>query len=395
MATLYFDGDLRRIYEVPTNGAFTIDGNGHRIYSGPGEEDSRITSTYLWSRWVDWHSQNLWAELAFEKSGGAYRYTLDGDDYYATFDLRLINEWVIVPADYKHNFTILGNLFPNENGVDFDTHDILNVQFSSRIFFSDSLQIVKQAGGSADLSEIYTAAFGGKVHISSSGIAGTAFPIGTSKDPVNNIADAKLIAASFGLKEFYLVDDLTLTESLSDIVISGMRSVSINLNGQTLTDVEIDNLTVTGAMAGSIRARKSSVHDVSGISGSLDGCEVYGSISLADSSVLKVSSCSSVNSVSAFHVGTSSVLAMDRFSGATTIEDLSAGATALVGLDHGYVDVAATCVGGGLTLFGVGHLDNSAGPGVTVSAGAFVSDPDAKLRYKMAFVYDGGTWDEV
>lgn len=159
MATLAFDGDLRRIYEVPDNSSFTIDGSGYRVYV-PDDVPSaasviRYTTTFLWSRFSDYHFLNNWTTLAFEKTGGAFRFQDElGNDVFATFDLRLINAWEFVPADYPHNTLILGNLFPNiDTQRDFDTDRIISQGVSERIQFADSLQIVRENVGSGLTAE--------------------------------------------------------------------------------------------------------------------------------------------------------------------------------------------------------------------------------------------------
>ena len=153
MVSLFFDGDLRRIYEVPEASTFVVDGSGYRIYTpidvGTADTDVQITSTELWSRWVDYHNTSKWARLAFNKTGGAFR-DLDnlGNEVYATFDIRLINDWQIVPANYPHKFTIAGNLFENlPAGTDFDVDRITVQGVSPRIERADSLQIVRENGG--------------------------------------------------------------------------------------------------------------------------------------------------------------------------------------------------------------------------------------------------------
>lgn len=160
---LHFDGDKRRIYEVPVNSSFVVDGQGFRIYTpdilGGATLRSAITTTDLWSRWVDYHNVNQWAELALDKSGGAFRrFDESGSPIYATFDLRLVNDWAIVPADYKHDFLIVGNLFSNSlSGVDFDTDRLISQGVSPRIQFADSLQIIRTTSGSG-LSTVQDAA---------------------------------------------------------------------------------------------------------------------------------------------------------------------------------------------------------------------------------------------
>jgi len=144
---LYFDGDLRRIYEVPQGGSFTTDGDGFRTYwPGPSPDlIVTISHTDLWSRFVEYRQENEWSSVAFSKSGGAFRFNdSQGTPIFATFDLRLINNWELVPANYPHSWTIDGNVFPNEAGRDFDTAMLTSQGVSPRIRFSDSLQVVQQ-----------------------------------------------------------------------------------------------------------------------------------------------------------------------------------------------------------------------------------------------------------
>lgn len=143
---LYFDGDLRRVYEVPAQSTFTTDGQGYRAYVPiyAGDVATEITTTELWSAWVDWHSLNLWSTLALDKSGGDARFEDDGGTVYATFDLRLMNGWQIVPADYPHRMVVQGNLFPDANlGEEFDTSRTTSHGVSPRIYFADSLQVLR------------------------------------------------------------------------------------------------------------------------------------------------------------------------------------------------------------------------------------------------------------
>lgn len=143
-SSLFFDGDKRRIYEVPVAGAssFSVDANGYRIYTpdDPATAPQTITFTVfaLWSRWVDYHNSNKWALLAFERSGGAYRYTDQlGNEVYALPDLRFINGWQYVPANYDHSTIIEGNLYPDINLNDeFDVSRV-TANVSPRILLSD------------------------------------------------------------------------------------------------------------------------------------------------------------------------------------------------------------------------------------------------------------------
>lgn len=166
-SSLFFDGDKRRIYEVPVVGAssFSVDVNGYRIYTpdDPATAPTRIAFTVfdLWSRWVDYHNSNKWALLAFDRSGGAYRYTDDlGNDVYALPDLRFINGWAYVPANYDHDTVLDGNLYPDVNtGLDFDTARI-TARVSPRILFSDrgERSLILSGGGLTEQDKLDIAA---------------------------------------------------------------------------------------------------------------------------------------------------------------------------------------------------------------------------------------------
>ena len=160
MATLYHDGDLRRVYEVPEDSTFTVDSSGYRRYV-PNDIDSaekRVITPIdtVWSRWVDYHFNHQWSTLAYTKAGGEFRFRDEqsGVDVFQTYDLRLINDWLLVPADYPHVWTIEGNLLANINtGADFDVSRIQSTEVSPRINLSESLQTIRIESDSAELDE--------------------------------------------------------------------------------------------------------------------------------------------------------------------------------------------------------------------------------------------------
>lgn len=159
---LYFDGDLRRIYEVPENSSFVVDGEGYRVYTPDDTPSASVnvvmTTTYLWSRYVDWHSLNLWSTKVYRKDGGNFRFTDElGNPVFAGFDIRLINGWELVPANYPHTWLIFGNLFGDEaTERDFDTERLTSQGVSPRIRFADSLQSI-ETGSAPGLTPVQEA----------------------------------------------------------------------------------------------------------------------------------------------------------------------------------------------------------------------------------------------
>lgn len=148
MATLFFDGDLRRIYEVPENSSYSIVAGGYRVYTPDDITQAKLSVNmsieYVWNRYTDYNFLNEWATLAFNKAGGAFRFPDEnGNPIYATADFRLINNWELVQANYPHEWNILGNLFGDINtGKVFDISNITAQGVSPSIQRADSLQVI-------------------------------------------------------------------------------------------------------------------------------------------------------------------------------------------------------------------------------------------------------------
>lgn len=146
MASFYFDGDRRRIYEVPTNFNLTIDSSGFRIYTpSSGLEESFVVLNLqrdLWSRFQDWFTFNQWSTIPIFRSGGALRGQDSlGNDVFDTvsFTLNAAEDWRLVLADYPHELTLQGNLFSNSSGILFDYDRIVSTGVYPRIEGADSL----------------------------------------------------------------------------------------------------------------------------------------------------------------------------------------------------------------------------------------------------------------
>ena len=135
----FFDGDNRRIYEVPPGATYVVDGSGFRIYNG-GSNFPLLTTDVkkdLWSRWIDWHALNDWALLAFSKSGGAQR--PNGSYQSADFTLLTSSGWRLVMANYPHETVFYGNLQPEGSDSLFDTARLTSQGIMPRLVGSDAL----------------------------------------------------------------------------------------------------------------------------------------------------------------------------------------------------------------------------------------------------------------
>ncbi len=121
--------------------------------------------------------------------------------------------------------------------------------------------------------ELITKASWDTVHIDAvNGQSGTVFPTGTLNHPVDNLADAILIANANKIVKFEVDEDLTLTQNVSDFSFSGFKNQIINLNGQTCSNSQFYNLSITGTQASSAKFEDCHINNVQGILGSYKGC---------------------------------------------------------------------------------------------------------------------------
>lgn len=132
----------------------------------------------------------------------------------------------------------------NLTGANSNVGDVVNVnQVSVRS---------ANAAGLISSAAIEFASFNGAVTIDAlNGVSGTVFPKGTQQAPVNNVADAKLIADVRGLKRFNIVGNFTFTtgDNVEDFEVYGINPNKTTLifeSGALTEGVDIFNATVQG-----------------------------------------------------------------------------------------------------------------------------------------------------
>ena len=132
---MVFDGDLMRIYEVPPDSSFILDGDGYRIYT-PDDIPSAPSLLYtdiqtdLWSRWVDWNDTAKWSWRTFNRSGGASRgFDQYGQEKFQSVDFNLLASlgWRFVLSDYPHETRFIGNLYSDSAAELFDYARITSI----------------------------------------------------------------------------------------------------------------------------------------------------------------------------------------------------------------------------------------------------------------------------
>ena len=104
----------------------------------------------------------------------------------------------------------------------------------------------------------------------SDGSAGTLYPSGTGLSPVNNLADAKTIAASFGLKTFRVVGTLVIgaAENVDGLVFEGSNPLTETMvltAGCSTEETSFSNMIVAGTGSGATFFVRCGLSGLSGI----------------------------------------------------------------------------------------------------------------------------------
>ena len=196
------------------------------------------------------------------------------------------------------------------------------------------------------------------------GAAGVAFPLGTANNPVNNLADALAIAATYGLGELRVLGELTLDRDLSGLVVRGQTSFisdSIDAGGHTLTDMHFEGLHIHGVMTcRTVEFHNCYIQGADGISGELFNCRISGLIKIEPGRVLSgVGVVTETNETEIdLQNAADTVVSLDVNSGIITFINAVDDCLIELNLRGGEIQLDASCVGGTFYAEGYGTLYN-------------------------------------
>lgn len=172
----------------------------------------------LWSRYADWLeiSDNSKYLQAMRIVGGD---SLPGSKQLG-ITYFMLNGWKIRPFEETHVLSVDGNLYSEDGSSPFTpvlgAYNVMVINTVSNLVDSTVQQ----------LPEIEHNSFNERVTLDvNNGVAGTLYPIGTPTNPVNNIDDAKIIAAYRGFNRIDLKSPITITSGRN---IDGLHIISDN-----------------------------------------------------------------------------------------------------------------------------------------------------------------------
>jgi len=245
-------------------------------------------------------------------------------------------------------------------------------------------QVVRTASSSATLAELADlqyASFNGGVTVDLvNGTAGTTYPTGTPRQPVDNFTDAITIANARGFGTLFIVGDATIDTGLdfTGMVFIGeskTKSVLTVDAAANVTRSEFVDATVTGTLDGEAKLLDCVIQTLNFINGFVEQCVLEGTITLGGSEEAHFLDCwSGVPGAGTPTIdmgGSGQALALRNYNGGIKLTNKNGSDAVSVDLNSGQVILdSATFAGTGTIIVrGVGKLVDE--NGVAISTGTW------------------------
>jgi hypothetical protein len=359
------------------------------VFDGPNKIITFDVSTTfldvqdLWSRYEDWLEidDNSKYLLAMRSVGGD---PLPGSKQLG-ITYFLLNGWKIKPYEETHILNVDGNLYSEDGSSPFTpvigNYNVMVINTVSNLVDSTVQQ----------LPEIEQNSFLGHVTLDvNNGVAGTLYPIGTPTSPVNNLEDAKIIAAYRGFKRINLQSNLTITtgQNINELHFVSDNWIEITIEpGVATQNTNFEKLSVYGEFDGFWNVLEDCwVYDITNFCGWLRGGS-FVNVSLAPYTV-ESNGQSFFDEVvpmfpdeySTIICNTDTAVAISSHTGKLDIKSMTDGTIIEIGFRTGKLRVDNSNIGGILKLRGVCELENTS-TGVTIDDGSLNVDTIANANW--------------
>jgi len=262
----------------------------------------------------------------------------------------------------------------NVRGGNLVAYDTTAEEYVNPIEPSAYVTVTLTASSSATLQELTSiqySSFNGGVTIDvTSPYSGTEFPVGTLQEPVNNLADAMLIANERGFDVIYVRGDLTIDSQSGDysgIIFIGESMTKTNITVESdanVTDCEFENANVSGTLDGNCKLYQCRIGDLNYIYGVIESCMLQGTITLGGENPAHFLDCWSGIAGGTIPVidlgGSGQDLSLRNYNGGIKLINKSGTDKVSIDLNSGHVILDSTVTNGEITIRGVGKVtDNS------------------------------------
>ena len=246
-------------------------------------------------------------------------------------------------------------------------HNISDVKVVNQVSL-----IVNNAAGLITNTAIEYSSFNGGVTVDvTSSNAGTVFPIGTPQRPVNNMADALMIAGTRGLTTFFIIGDINIDDALDFdgyvFVGESMTKSTLDIDATASSEKsEFYDAHTTGTLDGENKLENCSILTLNYLNGVIQQCLLGpGIITLAGSAVAHFLDCWSGVPGSSTPIidmgGSGQALAMRNYNGGITLRNKSGIDAVSIDLNSGQIILEDTVTAGEIVCRGVGVLRDSLG----------------------------------
>jgi len=213
---------------------------------------------------------------------------------------------------------------------------------------------------------------------------GTLYPIGTFRRPVNNLADAKLIAQVRGFSIIHIIGNITFgaTDNIDDFLIIGQSDLATTVtvtSGCSTVNSEFGDVTLTGTLSGVVELRNCTINTISGFVGQAHNCSLTGNISLGGTS------SDLVNFIDC-HLGTAYIglvvidmngngphLGMRAYVGGVKITNKSGASKVAIDFISGRIEITNTVTAGTFFIRGIGEITDNQATGITLHNNSLVN----------------------
>jgi hypothetical protein len=273
-------------------------------------------------------------------------------------------------------------------------HNILDVKVNNQVSLA-----VQNSAGLITSPELQFASFEGVVSVDpTSSYTGTAYPVGSRRRPVNNMADALTIATERGLSEFYIMDDLTLASvDVSEMTFTGQNStVVLTVGGSaTVTDCSFNNITLTGTLDGAAHIRNCNIDTIAIVHGHVISSALIGTITTSGTGALHVINCYDGLAGAGIPTidcgGSGSDINIREYRGGLAITNKTGADEVSIDL-IGRLVLDATVTAGLIIVRGIGKI-TLGGTTATVDSAELVSPQT--VDDKLSTVHGAGAWDSA
>lgn len=368
----------------------TFDPLNLRIVEIDAGGDNVLDVAEIYSEWKEWLklSDNAKFSQAFRFVGGDP--ISDTQDLGVTYFL--LNGWRIRPAESSHKLTLVGNIFTDPSGFSIfvATLGTFTVNTETRVS-----NLVDSSVSRLDLAQLLNAVYIDPLL----GVDSSAEGVGVPTNPTNNAANALVIAQRENLRTYEFTSFIQLDVDHILWFIRGRGEARCVISaGVDVSGTEFDRADVTGDITVPVTVPividEGKISGLTGFVGNVGRSLISGLITLATGdSTFSLCGDGAAGPAAATiidMVGTGRTLSMNAYSGGIEIRNLVDGSEAVINMIAGRVVIDSTCVGGNISIRGVGRItDNSAGTVVDDTGFVHSDTEDAHLNVS----FDGTSID--